>query len=342
MTSIELFQEAEKHLQSRRDDEAQEIYLRLADQTELSHLACYRLGEIYNRQGDPVRSNEFHFKAFQQKPDLANEIVPRDHPSYAYVYRAVNETKVTQCPLCKGPGTPYSCYNAMTNNDFIHAFNPIRVWMHCRVCHHLFAYNYPTHLGHVLSTSTTHLIHLNPKTQFLSTYSDLFSKILKHAPGYRLLEIGVGAGEMTAVALEFLFNVTGVDIRPAYAEAVSRMLEIPVYAADFLALQTDQLYDVVCMGDVIEHLEDPSRAISKVNQLLVANGVLWISTPNFESGYSRITKDQDPMWRVVEHLNYFSFRSLFQLLDSHGFRVVDYGVSSHYNGSMNVIAVKGR
>jgi 2-polyprenyl-3-methyl-5-hydroxy-6-metoxy-1,4-benzoquinol methylase len=82
------------------------------------------------------------------------------------------------------------------------------------------------------------------------------------------------------------------------------------------------------------------RAIRKCADLLMPGGLLWISTPNFESAYARLARDTDPIWRVVEHMHYFSDRSLHKVHNAHGLRPRDYRLSRHYNGSMEVIAVR--
>jgi hypothetical protein len=46
------------------------------------------------------------------------------------------------------------------------------------------------------------------------------------------------------------------------------------------------------------------------------------------------------MRRQQYHLSYFSRDSFYKLLGMCGFTPVDYTVSSHYNGSMEVISVK--
>ena len=77
--------------------------------------------------------------------------------------------------------------------------------------------------------------------------------------------------------------------------------------------------------------------LEKGHSMLNKEGVIWISTPNFESAFSYIMKDKDPMWRVCEHLNYFSYASLKNTLEKIGFAIVDY--SQHYNGCMEVTAI---
>lgn len=334
-----LFKEAESCL-NRDDEKALSIYKRVvAEKSPYAALACFRIGEICNRLMDPIASFESHQLAYKLNPHFSKVLVKEDHPSYHYVYSEPEEITVDHCPLCGMKGSPYACYNATTSLDFIHGFHPIRLWMCCDECHHLFAGHYPVQLGELLR-NTAFEFNLNPKTYLFSKLSPTLMYISQIAPGSRLLEVGVGAGEFSAVAKEFLFDVTGLDIRPKYAEAISKMLQIPVYTEDFQTFQTEQKFDVLVMGDVIEHMQDPVGAIRKAHSLLSDQGVLWISTPNFESAFSMVMKDKDPMWRIVEHLNYFSFRSLQKWLNAVGFEIVNYQVSGHYNGSMEVTAIK--
>ena len=46
------------------------------------------------------------------------------------------------------------------------------------------------------------------------------------------------------------------------------------------------------------------------------------------------------MRREASHKNYFSRFSLFNLLDRFDLVPVEYRISSHYNGSMEVIVIK--
>ena len=61
---------------------------------------------------------------------------------------------------------------------------------------------------------------------------------------------------------------------------------------------------MVIMGDVLEHVSDPVRAVEKAHELLEDDGALWISTPNFESAFSLVADHDDPMRRQQYHLNY--------------------------------------
>ncbi|EFM09008.1 Methyltransferase type 12 [Paenibacillus curdlanolyticus YK9] len=329
-----------EQLLGKNDVLAAEKYIQIIGHQDTAAIACFRLGEICNRMGDAPTSYAYHTKAFQLNPSFSKLLVKDEHPSHSYSYKKPDkEIVVPFCPLCGGDGTPHSAYNTVTSLDYIPGFDPIRLWMHCEQCHHLYASRYPENLGELLSGSAFEF-NLNPKTHLLPTIGNIVMNLSQHVQGPRLLEVGVGAGEFSAVAKEYLFDVTGLDIRPKYAQAVSEMLNIPVYTDDFQQYRTDDKYDLIAMGDVIEHMSDPVGAISKARELLSDHGVLWISTPNYESAFSMIKKDSDPMWRIIEHLNYFSFRSLSITLNRLGFKVVQYSISGHYNGSMEVTAIK--
>ncbi|WP_214480575.1 class I SAM-dependent methyltransferase [Bacillus sp. SM2101] len=339
----DVFTEAEQLLKNNQDQDAEEKYLLLYDKAhkELSPIVSFRLGEIYNRKKWVKESSQFHTNAFLQDPLLANKLIPETHPMYHFNYLSFKESehKVTACPLCSLQGELHSCYNSLTNVDFVQGFNPVRIWMQCRSCNHIFAHNYPIELNKILTNSSPEL-YFQQRVETLPIIGDIFSNIKRFSKGSKLLDIGTGAGEMAAVAKEFLYSITGVEIRPVYAKHVSDTLEIPIVKTDIMHYETNELYDVIILGDIIEHTPEPLKVLKKVRTLLKKDGILWISTPNFESGYTAIMKDKDAMWRVCEHVNYFSYTSLLKALEISGFVCMEYSASKRFYGSMELIVTK--
>lgn len=339
LNPLQLFNEAEKHLIDGKHNEAQTIYMGLLDDPYIAPLANFRLGEINNRNKNIRAAYQYHKCAFEMDSKLASKITAADHIHHNYVYAPIEEIEVTNCPLCNEEGELFAAYNMVTNVDFIHYFDPVKLWRKCYKCNHIFAGKYPKYLHEAVST-TSQDQHLTPNPMVFNLASNILSGIRKQVQGNKLLEVGVGAGEMIAVAKEMLFDVTGVEIRPSYASNVSNIFGVTVHCMDIMEFETDELFDVVLLGDVIEHLADPVKMLNKISTLLNKDGILWISTPNFESAYSAMMKDDDAMWRVCEHLNYFSYVSLNKVLTDLGFKVIDYKVSQHYRGSMEVTAQK--
>ncbi|HAN10429.1 MAG TPA: hypothetical protein DCP90_07435 [Clostridiales bacterium] len=334
-----LLDTAEKILLAGNDKEAMILYIQLLNDIETAPIANFRLGEIENRRKNIKKAYNYHKKAFELDNHLTKRILKKEHPHYNYEYKEIDEIEVKSCPLCSGKSQLHSCFNIITNLDQIYGFNPIKIWRICNKCNHIFTERYPKNLEEILS-STAPNYYINPNVRLFPILSSIVSNLKSFAPGNKLLEVGVGAGEMISVAKEMLFDVAGLDIRPVYAKAVSDRLNVPVYGADIMKFDTDELYDVIILGDIIEHVRNPIEMIIKCYNLLNQNGVIWISTPNFESAFSYIMKDKDPMWRVCEHLNYFSYTSLKKVLNDIGFEINDYKISQHYNGSMEIIAKK--
>ena len=333
------FVSAERLISEYQDNKAKEIYLKLLDDKDFAPLSSYRLGEIENRNTNIEKSYHYHKKAFELNRNLSSKITNQDHPHHNYEYNNVEDTNIENCTLCDKNSQLHSCYNITTNIDFVPGFNPIRKWKICKDCNHIFAENYPKNLQEILSTTSPDQ-HINPNIHLLPILGNKLSEVKKFTKGNKLLEVGTGAGELTSVAKELLFDITGIDIRPTYAKNVSKMLDIPIYSVDFMNFKTDDLFDIIILGDVLEHVPNPIKMLEKVYNFLNKEGVVWISTPNFESAFSYMMKDKDPMWRVCEHLNYFSYRSLQKILEKTGFKTVDYKISQHYNGCMEVTAIK--
>ncbi|MBN2071806.1 MAG: class I SAM-dependent methyltransferase [Candidatus Krumholzibacteriota bacterium] len=333
------FQEAERLLDAGEDNGAGMLYRKLIEVKGIESVALFRLGEIENRMGRALLSYNCHINAFIIDYRLASRITAESHPFHDYRYKKNDMRKTDRCPLCEGEGKPHWAYNMVTNADFNEGFDPVRLWLYCGKCNHLFASARPDDLTSVLSGSDNKQ-YQSPNPGLIPMLGTVVSTLYRRAPGKRFLDVGIGAGEMIAVAGEFGFDASGLEIRPAHAGRVAERLGVRVICADFSSFETSEKYDVICMGDVLEHIIDPVKAIERAARSLNAGGLLWISTPNFESAFSIMMKDKDPMKRVCEHLNYFSFASLKNILERCGFEVTDYGVSAHYNGSMEVTSIK--
>ncbi len=339
--AIERFQQAEKLFFENKGDFAKEIYASLTGESaQLAALSNMRLGEIANQNGKAVYARRLLLKAFRTCPTLAAMITPEDHPFHQYVYDGPKrEKRVRACPLCGVKGAPYWSYIMVTNLDYQKRFNPVRTWKYCERCHHLYAAAYPLHpSGQAQEGKGMDNEYIKTKPALFAINSDILNGIKRAVQGRRLLEIGIGGGELLAVAQEMGFQAKGIDISYSAARQVEDRFGVDVTCADFDDYQPEEKFDILCMGDVIEHMANPKSAVGKARRLLGVGGILWISTPNFEGSFSRYYGHNDPMRRVAEHLNYFSYRSLTKILRSAGFEPLGYRVSKHYNGSMEIMA----
>jgi SAM-dependent methyltransferase len=143
-------------------------------------------------------------------------------------------------------------------------------------------------------------------------------------PNGRLLEIGCAYGFFLSEAAQH-YRCTGIEIANAAAEACrSRGLDVVCGAVeehrDFIARRGP--FDAVVMLDCIEHLRNPSEVLSVIACAMGNDGVLLLSTGDWESLPARVA---GRWWRLMtppQHLFFFSPRNLQKLLERAGFEVV--------------------
>lgn len=331
---------ADSLLQQKLDDQAQVAFekilaLNLPEASALSH---FRLGEIYNRKKQVELSAKHHRLAFQSNPALCAQLLPANIAHRGYVYSVPQQVEVKNCPICCGSAVDHSVYNIAISANFINGFDPVRIWRQCNNadCSHIFASLVPKELNIILSKTDSSVIQ-EPKIHRLAQIAEVLSNVSKDQNIETCLEVGAGAGEQIAVALEFGFNVSAVEIRDSYCKNLRETFDIEVFNQSIEDITFDKTFDLILMGDVLEHVIDPISLLKNLKGILSKSGTLWISTPNFDSAMTRLCKTQDPMWQVCEHLQYFSKKSISYAFKQIGLKLVDYKSSFQYNGSMELI-----
>jgi 2-polyprenyl-3-methyl-5-hydroxy-6-metoxy-1,4-benzoquinol methylase len=105
----------------------------------------------------------------------------------------------------------------------------------------------------------------------------------KPPPGGQLLDVGCGAGNFLAVARSCGWEVTGVDPDAKAVEMASRE-GIRVLHGGLECFQGKKdLFDVITLSHVIEHVYDPGETLRACYRLLKPGGFLWLETPNINS-----------------------------------------------------------
>jgi len=293
----------------------------------------------------PQKSFELFMQAIEEQPGLlSGENLP--HPGY--VYQPAPQRTFERCPICGGEGKPYYRALSYSMNNFGNPHLPVKLWMKCGGCGNLYTWKYPEELLTQADHPTT--VQPDPAKKLtatrhenafiLSIWSTILNKLSAYTKGKELLEVGIGEGCLLSVALEMGYTPDAVEIVQQSAQEVADILGIPIWNGDFLDYHPDKTYSVMIMGDVIEHVTAPEQALRNAHRLLADDGVLWLSTPNFEGSFTRMMKFTDPMWMEPYHISYFSFAGLRALAEKCGFTVQEYQVSNRYNGSMELILTK--
>jgi SAM-dependent methyltransferase len=101
-----------------------------------------------------------------------------------------------------------------------------------------------------------------------------------------LFNIGCGAGQFNAMAVELGFSVRGFEPDPnAFALAMANLPpeRCEVQQLGIEAIAGDGVADVIVMHDVLEHIEDEAATVNRVATLLKPGGTLVISVPALPS-----------------------------------------------------------
>lgn len=147
--------------------------------------------------------------------------------------------------------------------------------------------------------------------------------------GRALLDIGCSVGAFLKVAKARGWDVAGVEIGNASAAYARDQLALRVHTGSLYEFAETGNYDAVSFLEVIEHLEQPAQALQRIHALLKKDGLLLLSTPNYDSLFRRLFGAR---WWVVncedEHIMFFTPRTLKKMLQDQGFEVLSLKIRS--------------
>jgi SAM-dependent methyltransferase len=222
---------------------------------------------------------------------------------------------------------------------------PTIAWCRCHRCFHVFADGYFNQAANDLlfSTSLPDQVPGYDAENQRSVWAPVVERVTQFAgePTGRWMDVGFGNGSLLFTADEWGYATLGLDLRAA---SVARMntLGHDARCCDIGEVDEPGAFQVISLADVIEHLPYPRAAIEHAATLLQPGGVLFVSTPNFETA---AWKTMDALkdncyWVELEHFHCFSRARLYALLRELGFEPLHYAVSSRYRSGMDVIARK--
>ena len=86
-------------------------------------------------------------------------------------------------------------------------------------------------------------------------------------------------------------------------------------------------FSIINLAFVLEHIQDPTNLLEYIHkELLIDKGIICISVPNDFNSFqeSAVIEHDIPKWwiSIPDHINYFDFKSLEQLLNKTGFKTI--------------------
>jgi spore maturation protein CgeB len=133
----------------------------------------------------------------------------------------------------------------------------------------------------------------------------------------RHLDIGCAFGYMIKAGQSSGYDSQGLEISPAADEAIRLGYNVRKASLED-ACFTEAYFDLITAVDVIEHIAEPRTWLRECSRVLKEGGILLLVTPDCSSLPAVIRKSKWPHYKV-EHLHYYSHRTLKRLLLEVGF-----------------------
>lgn len=145
--------------------------------------------------------------------------------------------------------------------------------------------------------------------------------------GRSIIDVGCGEGNFLSTLSQTWFK-RGVEPSESGVElSIQKNLTVALGTLDSAAEQYDA--DLISALDVIEHVVDPHQFIKSIKRHLKPNGLVLLLTGDSSSYPAKVAGARWSYLRWCGHISIFSALGLKELLESHGFEIVDWRRCEH-------------
>lgn len=150
-------------------------------------------------------------------------------------------------------------------------------------------------------------------------------------PKKKVLEVGCATGELLKKLREKKCYTVGLekdkDIALEAKRKCDRIIVGDIETIDRLPF-SDNYFDTVVLGDVLEHLQRPDKVLERLKKYLGENGVILVSIPNvafisvrFGLFFGRFNyTEYGPLDK--SHLRFFTLKTAKRLIEENGYKII--------------------
>ena len=138
-----------------------------------------------------------------------------------------------------------------------------------------------------------------------------------------LLDIGCGTGDFIKVMQKAGWQISGVEPDENARRIAKELSGIQIYSTEEHFYDTIK-YDIITMWHSLEHIHDLNEQISKIDELLNSDGMLYIAVPNYTSFDARYYKQNWAAYDVPRHLYHFSPVAMQKLFEKYEYSIIGY------------------
>ncbi len=211
----------------------------------------------------------------------------------------------TPCPLCNG--TTYRLYIEKAYALGERTFDLVR----CRGCglvrvepmpgieevRGLYTKNY---FDRDFSCGVRKGTYLESEAMRVREYRETLENIEKFKHAGRLLEVGCAAGSFLNYARRSGWEAEGADVSEWAAQAAGEQFGVKVHVGRLVEIGfPDKSFDVVFMGDLLEHEPEPLELMKECRRVLKKDGLLAVKVPTYvNSLFFRVARRVPVSWII--------------------------------------------
>jgi len=127
-----------------------------------------------------------------------------------------------------------------------------------------------------------------------------FSKVAPYLSG-QILELGPAEGLMTELIVKYGFLPELVEGSETLCANLSRKFpQLTINHSLFEEYNTDNKFDLIIMGHVLEHVENPEEILRKYSDYLKPDGFIWVAVPNANSIHRQVAVEMGLLGSVYD------------------------------------------
>lgn len=151
--------------------------------------------------------------------------------------------------------------------------------------------------------------------------------------GENCLELGIGHGYTTNTFSKFFNSYKVLEGSPKIIERFYELnpeTKVDVELIYFEDYSSDEKFDTILMGYVLEHVDDPKLILNKYKHFLNKNGSMYVVVPNgsalnrrfgLKAGYIKSLDEMSEFDYKCGHKRTFTYESLLSLVKECGLKV---------------------
>ena len=161
--------------------------------------------------------------------------------------------------------------------------------------------------------------YLSPIT--IIRYNELLDKFEKFKKTKKILDVGCGIGYFLEIASKRGWEVYGTEYtKDAINICKSKGINIQEGKLNPQNYLVEE-FDVITSFEVLEHINNPIEEISNFYKILRKGGLVYLTTPNFNSVSRFYLKSDYNIITYPEHLSYYTTRTLKKLFRKINFKI---------------------